>query len=83
LKNTGANPECQGPTAGFRLIDPGHQRGLPIRLARQGFFQHLDDVARRQQRQARLMGNTLLSDEQQIATMTIVTWWCQACQPSA
>jgi hypothetical protein len=46
------------------LIDPRDQCVLALRLAWQGFFQHLDDVARRQQRQARLMSHALLGDEQ-------------------
>jgi hypothetical protein len=33
-----------------------------LRLARQALFQHLDDVAGRQQFQTRLMGGALLGD---------------------
>ena len=46
------------------MVDPCNQRVLPLRLARQGFLQHLDDIARRQQCQARLVSHTLLGDEQ-------------------
>jgi hypothetical protein len=42
---------------------------------RGGFLQHLDDIARRQQRQARLIIHTWVSNER-IANIT-VTWWCQ------
>ncbi|MGD0104916.1 MAG: hypothetical protein ABSC06_12875 [Rhodopila sp.] len=45
------------------LVDPRNQRRLAFRLARQGFLQHLDNVARRQQCQARLMSHALLGDE--------------------
>ena len=46
------------------LVDAGDQRLLSFRLARQTLFQHLDDVARRKQFQARLMRGALLGDEQ-------------------
>jgi hypothetical protein len=46
------------------LVDPGNQRVLALRLARQCFLQNLNDVARRQQRQARLMSYTLFGNEQ-------------------
>jgi hypothetical protein len=38
----GAAPAC------VALVDPRNQRRLAFRLARQGFLQHLDNVARRQ-----------------------------------
>jgi hypothetical protein len=57
-----------------RLFDPGYQGVLAFRLARR-FLQHLDDIARRQQRQARLIIHTWVSNER-IANIT-VTWWCQ------
>src|SRR3954463_8606075 len=50
--------------AGVALVDAGDQRVLTLRLARQGLFQHLDDVARRQQRKSWLVGSPLFGDEQ-------------------
>ena len=54
------------------LVDPGNQGVLAFRFARQGLLQHLDDVARRQQRQARLM-SARCSAMNSIASITIVT----------
>jgi hypothetical protein len=45
-------------------VDLGGQRLLALRLARQRLLQHLDDIARCQQRQAWLMRHPLLGDEQ-------------------
>jgi len=44
--------------------DPGDERVLSFRLSRQGLFQHLDDVSRRQQFETRLVGHALFDDEQ-------------------
>jgi len=60
------------PKAGFDraassfvpLDDAGDERVLSLRFARQGLFQHLDDVAWRQQFEARLAGHALFDDEQ-------------------
>src|SRR4051794_934084 len=45
------------------LVDPGNQGCLALWLAREAFFQHLDNVAGRQQCEARLMCGALLGDE--------------------
>ena len=55
------------------LDDPGDERVLAFRFARQGLFQHLDDVARRQQFEARL-SVARCSTMNSIANMTNVTW---------
>ena len=46
------------------LVDPHNQSISALWPAWQCLFQHLDDIARGQQFQARLMSRTLLGDEQ-------------------
>ena len=54
----GSTPACMS------LVDPRDQCLSALRFARQSLFQHLDNVARCQQLQTRLMRSALLGDEQ-------------------
>jgi hypothetical protein len=48
------------------LVDAGDQGLLAFGLAGHALFQHLDDVARRQQFQARLMRGALFGDDVEV-----------------
>ena len=64
------------------FVDPAHQRLLAFGFARQGLLEHFNDIARREQIEALALRGALLG-KNSIASITMVTWWCQACQPSA
>ena len=55
------------------FVDARDEPLASLRFSRQGLLEHLYDVARRQQLQARLLGHAL-STMNSIANITIVTW---------
>jgi hypothetical protein len=58
-----AGLDCVSPAL-VTSIDAAHEGLLALRFARQGFLEHVNDVAWRQQVEARIVSDALLGNEQ-------------------